>query len=65
MNDSSSAQHPIGSGFGARGTAVDVLEGVDPTGRLAPVTGGHSGPGPGTARPWVLPARPTGVNAFG
>ncbi|GAA3064544.1 SDR family NAD(P)-dependent oxidoreductase [Rhizobium viscosum] len=39
------AQHPIGSGFGARSTADDVLAGIDLTGRLAIVTGGHSGLG--------------------
>ena len=39
------AQHPIGSGFGARSTADDVLAGIDLTGKLAIVTGGHSGLG--------------------
>ncbi|MFC5759244.1 SDR family NAD(P)-dependent oxidoreductase [Rhizobium sp. GCM10022189] len=39
------AQHPIGSGFGPRSTADDVLEGIDLAGRLAIVTGGHSGLG--------------------
>ncbi|MBB3392676.1 NAD(P)-dependent dehydrogenase (short-subunit alcohol dehydrogenase family) [Rhizobium sp. BK275] len=39
------AQHPISSGFGARSTADDVLAGIDLTGRLAIVTGGHSGLG--------------------
>ncbi len=39
------AQHPIGSGFGARSTAEDVLAGIDLTGKLAIVTGGHSGLG--------------------
>jgi NAD(P)-dependent dehydrogenase (short-subunit alcohol dehydrogenase family) len=38
-------QHPIGSGFGARSTADDVLAGIDLTGKLAIVTGGHSGLG--------------------
>jgi len=39
------AQHPISSGFGARSTAADVLAGIDLTGKLAIVTGGHSGLG--------------------
>lgn len=39
------AQHPIGSGFGARSTADDVLAGIDLSGKLAIVTGGHSGLG--------------------
>ncbi len=38
-------QQPIGSGFGARTTADEVLAGVDLTGRLAVVTGGYSGIG--------------------
>ncbi|MFF9488809.1 SDR family NAD(P)-dependent oxidoreductase [Streptomyces sp. NPDC014676] len=53
MNDNSGAQHPIGSGFGARSTADDVLEGVDLTGRLALVTGGYSGLGLETTRALV------------
>src|SRR5215217_9639907 len=44
------AQQPIGSGFGARSTATDVLEGVDLAGRLAIVTGGYSGLGLETVR---------------
>ena len=44
------AQQPIGSGFGARTTAADVLEGIDLTGRLAIVTGGYSGLGLETTR---------------
>lgn len=44
------AQHPIGSGFGARSTAADVLAGIDLTGKLAIVTGGHSGLGLETTR---------------
>ncbi len=39
------AQHHIGSGFGPRSTADDVLAGIDLTGKLAIVTGGHSGLG--------------------
>ncbi|MEV8017782.1 SDR family NAD(P)-dependent oxidoreductase [Streptomyces sp. NPDC086554] len=38
-------QHKIGSGFGARSTADDVLDGIDLSGRLALVTGGYSGLG--------------------
>jgi NAD(P)-dependent dehydrogenase (short-subunit alcohol dehydrogenase family) len=38
-------QHDIGSAFGFRSTADDVLDGVDLTGKLAIVTGGYSGIG--------------------
>jgi NAD(P)-dependent dehydrogenase (short-subunit alcohol dehydrogenase family) len=38
-------QQPIGSGFGARTTADEVLHGTDLSGRLALVTGGYSGLG--------------------
>ena len=44
------AQHKIGSGFGATSTADDVLHGIDLTGRLAIVTGGYSGIGLETTR---------------
>ena len=44
------AQAPIGSGFGFSSTADDVLEGIDLTGRLALVTGGYSGIGTETTR---------------
>src|SRR3954452_1207418 len=43
-------QHPIGSGFGPRSTAAEVLEGIDLTGRRAIVTGGYSGLGLETVR---------------
>jgi NAD(P)-dependent dehydrogenase (short-subunit alcohol dehydrogenase family) len=43
-------QQPIGSGFGARSTAAEVLEGIDLTDRLAIVTGGYSGLGLETVR---------------
>jgi NAD(P)-dependent dehydrogenase (short-subunit alcohol dehydrogenase family) len=43
-------QHPIGSGFSAGQTALDVVEGIDLTGRVAIVTGGHSGVGLETTR---------------
>jgi hypothetical protein len=64
------AQHPIGSGFGAKSTADDVLAGCDLTGRRALVTGGYSGIGiemdPDQARRlWALSAELTGVNVFG
>lgn len=39
------AQHKIGSGFGAQSTADDVLQGIDLGGKLAIVTGGYSGLG--------------------
>ncbi|GLZ54420.1 oxidoreductase [Actinomycetospora sp. NBRC 106378] len=38
-------QTPIGSGFGARTTAAEVVAGLDLSGRLALVTGGYSGLG--------------------
>lgn len=38
-------QNPLGSGFGARTTASDVLAGFDLSGKRAIVTGGHSGLG--------------------
>src|SRR4051794_30055508 len=43
-------QQPIGSGFGPRSTAAEVLDGIDLTGRLAIVTGGYSGLGLETSR---------------
>ncbi|MEU4246836.1 SDR family NAD(P)-dependent oxidoreductase [Amycolatopsis sp. NPDC026612] len=44
------AQHKIGSGFGATTTAAEVVAGADLTGRLAIVTGGYSGIGLETTR---------------
>ncbi|MGQ4387740.1 SDR family NAD(P)-dependent oxidoreductase [Streptomyces sp. SAS_270] len=44
------AQHRIGSGFGADSTAEDVLKGIDLSGKLALVTGGYSGLGLETTR---------------
>ncbi|MFF0186328.1 SDR family NAD(P)-dependent oxidoreductase [Streptomyces sp. NPDC005244] len=46
----STAQHRIGSGFGAKSTADEVLEGIDLSGKLAIVTGGYSGIGLETTR---------------
>lgn len=64
------AQHKIGSGFGARSTADDVLQGIDLSGKLALVTGGYSGLGLETTRALtragarvVVPARRPAVAA--
>lgn len=61
-------QRSIGSGFGARSTAPDVLKGIDVRGRLAVVTGGYSGLGLETTRALagagahvVVPARRPGL----
>ena len=43
-------QRPVTSGFHAKSTAADVLEGVDLTGKTAIVTGGYSGIGLETVR---------------
>ncbi|MFT3721065.1 SDR family NAD(P)-dependent oxidoreductase [Pseudorhodoferax sp.] len=43
-------QTPLNPGFGARSTAADVLAGIDLSGKLAIVTGGHSGLGQETTR---------------
>src|ERR1700712_4222198 len=46
----STPQHKIGSGFGPRSTASEVLAGIDLAGRRAIVTGGYSGLGLETVR---------------
>jgi NAD(P)-dependent dehydrogenase (short-subunit alcohol dehydrogenase family) len=47
------AQHPLGSGFGYRSTAREVIAGIDLSGKLAIVTGGYSGLGIETVRALV------------
>lgn len=43
-------QKPIGSGFGAKSSASEIMEGVDLAGKTAIVTGGYSGIGLETTR---------------
>lgn len=46
-------QHPIGSGFDRNTTAATVMQGIDLTGKIAIVTGGHSGLGLETTKTLV------------
>lgn len=41
----SSLQHPIASGFNAKSTAQEVIEGIDLTGKTVIITGGYAGIG--------------------
>lgn len=60
-------QHPIGSGFDAASTAMEVIKGIDLTGKTAIVTGGYSGIGLETVKALLaagaqvyIPARTVG-----
>jgi len=44
-NYNGALQKPIGSGFGYRSTAGDIIKGIDLTGKTALVTGGYAGIG--------------------
>jgi len=44
-NYNGALQKPIGSGFGYRSTANDIIKGIDLTGKTAIVTGGYAGIG--------------------
>jgi NAD(P)-dependent dehydrogenase (short-subunit alcohol dehydrogenase family) len=46
-------QVPIGSGFGYRSTAGEIIEGIDLTGKTALVTGGYAGIGLATVKAFV------------
>jgi nucleoside-diphosphate-sugar epimerase len=48
--NTTTAQHKIGSGFGADTTAAEVLSGIDLSGKLAILTGAYSGVGLETTR---------------
>jgi 3-oxoacyl-ACP reductase-like protein len=44
-NYNGALQKPLGSGFNARSTSAEVIEGIDIKGKVAIVTGGYSGIG--------------------
>lgn len=50
MAQVSELQKPLNSGFGMRSSAMDVIQGIDLTGKTAVVTGGYSGLGLETVR---------------
>lgn len=54
-------QKPLGSGFTAHSTTLDVIRGIDLTGKLAIVTGGYAGLGLEAARTLPAPALETGL----
>ncbi|MGA4843059.1 oxidoreductase [Streptomyces sp. G45] len=68
MTTTPAQQRKIGSGYDARSTADDVLDGIDLTGRTALVTGGYSGLGLAATRALaragarvIVPARRPGT----
>jgi len=44
-NYNGALQQPIGSGFNAASTSIEVIQGIDLTGKIAIVTGGYAGIG--------------------